>query len=42
MFWWRPVSTNFGLMLHIAQSLVGKVLSNCAMCPPIADFSSTR
>ncbi|EKD37412.1 MAG: hypothetical protein ACD_75C01141G0001, partial [uncultured bacterium] len=30
----RPHSTNFGAMIHIEQSLVGKVLSSCAMAPP--------
>src|SRR5450759_5002158 len=29
-------------MVHIAQSLVGKVLSSAAMCPPIAGSFSTR
>ena len=32
----RPVSTSLGLMVHMAQSLVGKVLSSCAICPPMA------
>ena len=38
----RPTSTSLGLMVHIAQSFVGKVLSSCAMCPPMADLFSTR
>jgi hypothetical protein len=29
-------------MMHMAQSLVGKVLSNWAITPPMADFFSTR
>lgn len=41
MFKCRPTSTSLGEMIHIAQSLVGKVLSNCDMIPPIeGDFSS--
>jgi hypothetical protein len=40
MFRCRPTSTSFGEMIHMAQSLVGKVLSNCAITPPIdGDFS---
>ena len=39
---WRPVSTSFGEIVHMAQSLVGKVLSSWAMCPPMADSFSTR
>lgn len=41
MFKCRPTSTSTGEMIHIAQSLVGKVLSSWDMTPPIAgDFSS--
>jgi hypothetical protein len=37
----RPTSTSTGEMIHIAQSLVGKVLSNWAMTPPmLLDLSS--
>ena len=39
MLRWRPVSTSLGLMVHMAQSLVGKVLSSWAMCPPMADLA---
>ena len=38
----RPVSTSFGDMMHMAQSLVGKVLSSWAMAPPIAGLLSIR
>jgi hypothetical protein len=38
----RPTSTSLGEMIHIAQSLVGKVLSNCDIRPPTADERSTR
>jgi len=38
----RPTSTSFGEIIHMEQSLVGKVLSNCAMAPPIAGLFSTR
>ncbi len=41
MFKCRPTSTSFGEITHIAQSLVGNVLSSCDIIPPIAeDFSS--
>src|SRR4030042_5386499 len=42
MLRWRPASTNFGEIIHIEQSLVGKVLSNWAITPPIAGDDSTR
>ena len=42
MFRWRPASTSLGASVHIEQSLVGKVLSSCAMCPPRAGAFSTR
>src|ERR1019366_4632707 len=32
----RPISTRRGAMVHMAQSLVGNVLSSCAMTPPMA------
>ena len=35
-------SACYEAMVHMAQSLVGKVLSSCAMTPPIADWLSTR
>ena len=38
----RPTSTSFGERMHIEQSLVGKVLSSCAMWPPRAGDFSTR
>jgi len=37
-----PISTSRGAMVHMAQSLVGKVLSSCAMAPPIEALVSTR
>jgi hypothetical protein len=37
----RPISTNLGPSIQMAQSLVGKVLSSRAMVPPMdADFST--
>ena len=42
MFGCLPASTNFGETIHIAQSFVGKVLSNCAITPPILVLDSTR
>ncbi len=42
MFRCRPTSTSLGEMIHIAQSQVGKVLSNCDMTPPIEGPFSTR
>jgi hypothetical protein len=38
----RPISTRRGAMVHIAQSLVGKVLSSCAMTPPMAGPRSAK
>ncbi len=38
----RPTSTSLGEMIHIAQSLVGKVLSNWDIIPPMADCFSTK
>src|SRR4030042_863274 len=35
MFSCLPVATSFGDTMHIAQSLVGKVLSSCAIVPPL-------
>src|SRR5271169_1018310 len=37
-----PISTRRGAMVHMAQSLVGKVLSSCAITPPIAALRSDR
>ena len=42
MFSCRPTSTSLGEMIHIEQSLVGKVLSSWAMVPPMAGERSTR
>ena len=42
MFSCRPTSTSFGAMMHIEQSLVGKVLSSWAMAPPMVGLLSTR
>ena len=39
---WRPISTRRGAIVHMAQSFVGKVLSSCAITPPIAGLLSTR
>ena len=38
----RPTSTSLGEMTHIAQSLVGNVLSNCDIKPPTVGDWSTR
>ena len=38
----RPTSTSLGEIIHMAQSLVGKVLSNWDINPPIAEDCSTR
>ena len=35
MFRCRPTSTSLGEIIHIAHSFVGKVLSSCAITPPI-------
>ncbi len=37
-----PALTSFGARMHIAQSLVGKVLSSCVMVPPMLGDSSSR
>ena len=42
MFGWRSHSMNFGDSMHIEQSLVGKVLSSCAIFPPMVGARSTR
>src|SRR5690606_41219835 len=39
---WFFTSDIFGVRMQAAQSSVGKVLSNIAMCPPIEGFRSTR
>src|SRR5208283_584157 len=39
---WRITSTILGPSIHMLQSKVGKVLSSCAMCPPMLMFFSTR
>ena len=41
-FGFLPTSTSLGAMMHMEQSLVGNVLSSCAIVPPIFGFSSTR
>ncbi len=38
----RPTSTSLGAMIHMAQSLVGKVLSSCDIIPPMEPDFSTR
>ena len=38
---WRPTSTSLGEMIHMAQSLVGKVLSSWDMTPPMPALFST-
>ncbi len=38
----RPTSTSLGDIIHIAQSLVGNVLSSWLIAPPIAEDFSTR
>jgi len=42
MFMCRPTSTSFGEIIHMAHSLVGKVLSSWAIVPPMAGEASTR
>ena len=42
MFRCRPTSTSLGEIIHMAQSLVGKVLSNSLMTPPMAGELSTK
>ena len=39
---WREISSIRGLRMHMEQSLVGKVLSNCAIRPPMEKPASTR
>ena len=38
----RPTSTSLGEITHMVQSLVGNVLSSCAIIPPMANDFSTR
>ena len=38
----RPISTSRGAMVHMAQSLVGKVLSSWDMTPPMAGLRSAK
>ena len=38
----RPTSTSLGEMIHMAQSLVGKVLSSWDMTPPMEGLFSRR
>src|SRR5512145_3148137 len=42
MFGCVPASTIRGVRMHAEQSSVGKVLSNCAMCPPMDGSRSTK
>jgi hypothetical protein len=42
MFRCRPTSTSLGEIIHMAQSLVGKVLSSSLITPPMADDFSTK
>ncbi len=42
MFKCRPTSTSLGEITHMAQSLVGKVLSSWDMRPPMAEDFSRR
>ena len=42
MFGCVPTSDIFGVRMQAAQSSVGKVLSNLAMCPPMDGSRSTR
>src|SRR4030042_2692628 len=42
MFGFLESSTILGASMHIAQSPVGKVLSSCAMTPPMLGCFSTR
>ncbi len=42
MFGCEPAVTILGVRMQAAQSSVGKVLSNWAMCPPIDGSRSTR
>ena len=38
----RPTSTSLGERIHMEQSLVGKVLSNWDIIPPMEEDLSTR
>ncbi len=42
IFGCRPTSTSLGESIHMEQSLVGKVLSSWAICPPMLGVFSTR
>jgi len=42
MFMCRPTSTSTGEMIHMAQSLVGKVLSSQDIIPPMYGDCSTK
>ena len=42
MFGCRPTSTSLGEIIHMAQSLVGKVLSSSLITPPMAEDFSVR
>ena len=42
MFLWAFTAVIFGVRMQAAQSRVGKVLSNIAMCPPMVGSRSTR
>ena len=39
IFGWSLTEVIFGVRMQAAQSSVGKVLSNMAMCPPIDGFA---
>ena len=41
MFGWFLTADIFGVSMHAAQSSVGNVLSNIAMCPPMVGSRST-
>src|SRR4030042_168837 len=42
VFGWLKQSAIFGARMHIEQSFVGKVLSSCAILPPMLGVFSTR
>ncbi len=42
MFGCLPASDIFGARMHMEQSMVGKVLSICAILPPMLGSFSTR
>ena len=42
MLGWAATSTSFGPRMQMEQSRVGKVLSNCAMVPPMLKEDSAR